>query len=323
MSFRLFRWILGPGRGLISLMDILTDILQSAGLSKSLLTKQSFYKPWSATFPCDLSMGFHVVTQGEAFIRSSKLKTPLHLKRGDIAMLKRGFAHEISTGPEVKSKSATKTPLVTLVSGVYQFQTLPIHPLFSEIPDFLVIRSEEAASHSPLSVAQQLLSAELDQTGPGSEAITKSLLDVLFHYIFRMWLLYINKNTGRWSWALKDQHLQRAIGAIHTEPTRDWNLEDLADVAGISRAAFAQKFKKITGETPAHYVTKVRIQRAMDLLRSTDTSLEGIAEKVGYGDSFVFSKAFKRVLGLSPRDFRNQANEVNQGGLPVTKSARS
>ena len=44
----------------------------------------------------------------------------------------------------------------------------------------------------------------------------------------------------------------------------------------------------------------------MDLLRATDDGLEAIAEKVGYGDSFVLSKAFKRVVGVSPKEFRTQ-----------------
>ena len=195
---------------------------------------------------------------------------------------------------------------MTLVSGVYQFQTEPIHPLFAEIPNLIIIRAEQIPSHSPLFMAQQLLSAETGLSGPGSDSITKSLIDVLFHYIFRDWLEKRDTKNASWSQALKDQHLKKAIEALHSNPNKEWNLEELADVAGLSRAAFSLKFKKITGDTPAHYLARVRIQRAMDLLRSSDDGLEAIAERVGYGDSFVFSKAFKRILGVSPKEFRKQ-----------------
>ncbi len=297
-------------------MDILTDILNSAGLSKSLLVKRSFYKHFAIQFPCAKSMGFHMVTQGEMYLRSPHIKAPLLIKRGDIVMLKRGLDHDLVTDLSLKSISidslidspvlVKKNPLVTMVCGLYQFQTEPIHPLFTEIPDLVHIKSEEIEAHSTLFIAQNLLSAEVGMKGNGSDAITKSLVDVLFHYIFRNWLEKRDAKTSSWSKALKDQHLKRAIEAIHSKPSEDWNLEELAEVAGISRAAFAHKFKKITGDTPAHYLAKVRIQRAMDLLRTSSDGLESIAEQVGYSDSFIFSKAFKRIIGVSPKEFRKQ-----------------
>ena len=198
---------------------------------------------------------------------------------------------------------------------MYQFQTEPIHPLFSELPEVIVIRSGEIAAHSPLNVAQQLLSAELAQGGQGSEAVVKALLDVMFHYILRNWLDREGsgresdergEEKGRWSRALKDAHLRRAIEAMHANPETDWSLEDLASVAGLSRAAFAERFKRLASDTPGHYLSRLRIQRAMDLLRATDDNLDAIAERVGYGDPFVFSKAFKRIQGMSPREFKKQ-----------------
>ncbi len=296
-------------------MDILTDILQSAGLRKSLLMKRAIYKPLAIKFPCEMSMGFHAVAQGEVYLRSQGIKVPILLKRGDIVMLKRGLSHEIATDVKTKAQNFSdidfpqyenRIPLVSIVSGVYQFQTEPIHPMFSEIPDLMIIRAEEIPSHSALYIAQQLLSAEVGNSGPGSDAITRSLLDVLFHYIFRDWLEKRESKTSSFSQALKDPNLKKVITAVHAEPSKDWNLENLSEVAGLSRAAFAQKFKKITGDTPAHYLARIRIQKAMDMLRATNDGLEIIAEKVGYGDSFVFSKAFKRILGVSPKEFRKE-----------------
>jgi AraC-like DNA-binding protein len=296
-------------------MDVLTDILNSAGLRKSLLARHAFFAPWAMRMPCAKSMGFHLVTHGEAYVRAPRFRSPLRLDRGDIILINRGFDHEVATDPATPvpphgradpfaGPAGPGTPLAVLVCGLYQFQTEPIHPLFAELPETIVIRSGSIASHSPLYAAQRLLSAEMSQAGHGTEAVIKALLDVMFHFILRDWLNGEGRDRGSWGRALGDKHLHRAIQAMHAGPEKDWGLEALAGVAGLSRAAFAQRFKRLAGDTPARYLARLRVQRAMDMLRATDDNLESIAERVGYRDPFVFSKAFKRLQGASPRDFR-------------------
>lgn len=296
-------------------MDILTDIFSSAGLRKMLLTRHSFYKPWAMKFPCNKSIGFHILTQGELFVRSPQLKNPIHMKAGDVIMIKRGLDHELATGLHTKvteqdqnttAKVEGEKPLATVVCGLYQFQTEPIHPLFKEIPDFIIIRSEEILSHHPLYLAKQLLSSELDQEQLGAESITKSLLDIIFNYIFRDWINKSGAECSSWSNALKDIQISKALSAIHSDLKKDWSVDELAHVASLSRAAFASKFRKLTGDTPAKYISRVRIQKAMDMLRSSSDGLESIAEEIGYNDSFTLSKAFKRIMGISPKEYRQQ-----------------
>lgn len=302
-------------------MDVLTDILASAGLRKSLLARHAFYEPWAVRMPCDKSMGFHLLTHGEAWIRAPHFQAPLKMERGDIVLINRGFDHEVATHPKAKVQAVAssapfagpahpdRNPLAVVVCGVYQFLTDPIHPLFAELPETIVLRGSSIASHSPLYAAQQLLAAELAQAGHGTESVIKALVDVMFHFILRDWVNGEGRDKGSWSRVLKDQHLHRAIQAMHADMDSEWSLETLADVAGLSRAAFAQRFKRAAGDTPAHYLARIRIQRAMDLLRSTEDNVESIAERVGYRDPFVFSKAFKRLQGASPRDFRKSMRE--------------
>lgn len=302
-------------------MDVLSDIFASSGLRKTLLVRHAFYAPWAMRMPCDKSMGFHLLTHGEAWVRAPRFKAPIHLERGDIILINRGFDHEVSTGsenpvpvqagphPHAGPSHPGKDPLALVVSGVYQFQTEPIHPLFAELPDSIILRGRNIASHSPLYAAQQLLAAEVAQSGHGTESVVKALVDVMFHFILRDWLNGEGRDKGSWSLVLKDPHLLRAIQAMHAEVDAEWSLEALAEVAGLSRAAFAQRFKRVAGDTPAHYLARIRIQRAMDMLRTTEENLEAIAERVGYRDPFVFSKAFKRLQGTSPRDFRKSVRE--------------
>lgn len=279
-------------------MDILSDILNSAGLAVPSLGQMVLDAGATERFRCERSMGFHLVTRGAGILQWDCGRAPVRLQRGDIVMVKRGLGHMLVAGGDQEAGA------MSVVTGYYQFRTEPIHPLFAELPDQIHIPAAEIAPHSPLAIAQQLLSAEIAQDGPGSQAIIKSLVDMLFHYILREWIAQREGDGQSWSRALKDPHLNKAISAMHAQPARDWNVEELARAAGISRAAFAQKFKRISGDTPAHYLTKLRIQRAMDLLRRADDNLERVAEAVGYNDSFVFSKAFKRIQGMSPKEFR-------------------
>jgi AraC-like DNA-binding protein len=302
-------------------MDVLTDILSSAGLRKSLLVRHAFYQPWAMRMPCSKSMGFTLVTHGEAWIRAPRFASPLRLERGDIILINRGFDHEIATDPSIPASvpagpmpyagpaAPGRDPVAIVVCGVYQFRTEPIHPLFAELPETLVLRGKNIASHSPLYAAQQLLAAELAQTGHGAESVIKALVDVMFHFILRDWLNGEGRDRDGWTLALRDPHLHRAIQAMHADLDSEWSLEALAETAGLSRAAFAQRFKRLAGDTPARYLARIRIQKAMDMLRSTEENLENIAERVGYRDPFVFSKAFKRLQGASPSEFRRRLRE--------------
>lgn len=295
-------------------MDLLTDILGSADIQKSLIAQRAFYSHWAVRFPCENSIGFHAVTQGEVYIRGSGLEQPLLLKKGDLLLVAKGFDHELATKLDmacdhilqfpVDTPAPGQRPLVTLASGVYHFAATPLHPLFKEIPQSILLRADDIAAHAPLHAALLLLSSELSNRDLGSEAVTRNLLDILFHYILRNWISSISDNPCRWNVALRDKHLLLALESIHAKPESNWTVDDLAGVAGASRASFAEKFKRLTGETPALYVSKVRIQKAARILRQGRHNVEQTAELVGYQDAFVFSKIFKRLQGQSPRDYR-------------------
>lgn len=75
----------------------------------------------------------------------------------------------------------------------------------------------------------------------------------------------------------------------------------------MSRSGFAARFKWLMGEAPLRYVTRSRIQRSVELLRSSNLSVAEISEQVGYDSETVFSKAFKRQVGQSPNQYRKQS----------------
>ncbi len=82
------------------------------------------------------------------------------------------------------------------------------------------------------------------------------------------------------------------------------SLVSIADKFGLSEVYLSQFFKEQTGENFSNYTEKLRIEYACSLLRSTNTTIEDIAEKCGYNSAHVFRSAFKRIEGISPSAYR-------------------
>lgn len=97
-----------------------------------------------------------------------------------------------------------------------------------------------------------------------------------------------------------------ALVAIHESPAQAWTLEDLADVAGMSRSVFAASFREAMGTTPGQYLQGWRVGLAQQALRQ-GRPLKRIADDVGYGSEAALSRAFKAHTGQSPRQWRGQA----------------
>lgn len=298
-------------------MDILTDILNTAGLRKRILNQNSLYQEWGLTFPCPKSIGFHVIIQGKAYLWQSKDLEPILLRKGDIAFMSRGSQHYITTHNNInliekntmeeRNIIFDKEPILTIVSGAYQLWNDPIHTLFSDLPSWKIINYDDINYLDSLQNCLKLISRELENEQLGSETIISSLLDVMFNLILRK---IINTDENKvWGDAFKDPIITKVLKLMHSYPDRDWTVESLAQSVGLSRAGFALKFKQVLGDTPLNYLTTLRIFKASDLLNKTDYNLEKIAHLVGYRDAFSFSKTFKRLTGISPKNFREKNEE--------------
>jgi AraC family transcriptional regulator, arabinose operon regulatory protein len=86
---------------------------------------------------------------------------------------------------------------------------------------------------------------------------------------------------------------------------RHYRLSELATAAGVSVPHFCQLFRKQTGYPPIDFLIRRRIQRACRLLDGTHESVARIAAEVGFDDPYYFSRCFRRIMGRSPRSYRN------------------
>jgi AraC-like DNA-binding protein len=99
-------------------------------------------------------------------------------------------------------------------------------------------------------------------------------------------------------------HLRRARDLIDRHFAEPLDLDAMARAAGFSRYHFARGFAAAYGETPGQYLTRRRIERAQDLLRSADLTVTEICHLVGFTSLGSFSARFSALVGASPTEYR-------------------
>lgn len=176
--------------------------------------------------------------------------------------------------------------------------------------DNLLARVLPACVHVPLGAIAGLadtlglLFDEASSAAPGRDLVLDRLCDVLLIRIIRHEL-----GSGSLSPALMagltDRHLALALAAIHERPHEDWTLAALAKVACMSRASFAEHFRKVMGLPPGEYLARRRMSIAAALLRQ-GVPVKQVSARAGYDSPAAFSRAFTARMGSSPRSWAKQ-----------------
>lgn len=109
--------------------------------------------------------------------------------------------------------------------------------------------------------------------------------------------------------AWRETVCRRLAEGTLTTPT----LEEIAASMDVSYTLFRKRFLQLTGTTPSQYRAGEIVRRACHRLLETDDSLEAIAAELGFCDAFHFSRRFKQIVGMPPRDFRRQVRRPGVG----------
>lgn len=296
--------------------DPLSAMLRDTGFARRLLDLSDLTRARALRFPCERSIGLHLILHGPVYVHSLELVEPLCLASGDVAVLGRGYDHLLATQPTLDGLPVDQIRLssfrggdatASVLSGAYQFWHAPLHPFFAEMPTLTVLRAAELPRLDPLALVSGLLVDELRaDDAPGASIAMQGMLDIIFTYALRHVIANCAKAQAGWSQAQRDPQIGRVIAFMHEEIAHAWTLEELARRAGLSRTILAERFRETMGDTPLNHLRTLRMQRAVQLLTETDLSLEAVATSVGYQDAFSFSKVFKRSVGLSPKAFRHR-----------------
>lgn len=175
------------------------------------------------------------------------------------------------------------------------------NPIVSALPALVRVPLDAVPGLQP---ALDLLFAETDRVRCGSRLLADRLFEVVLIQLLR-WVVDHPQAAGVSSgllMGLSDTRLARALVALHASPQGDWSLARMAAVAGMSRSAFAESFKAITGTTPAAYLTDWRLTVASSLLRAGRPQ-KLVAAELGFATASSLSRAFKQRFAASPRQW--------------------
>jgi AraC-like DNA-binding protein len=210
---------------------------------------------------------------------------------------------EMSQG--VRSWGNSSEGETVLLTGVYLLEGEVTRRLLRALPGQLVLRAPEL--DTPLI---GLLGEEVVRAAAGQEAVLDRLLDLLLITLLRTWFDRPDSDPPAWYAAQGDPVVGPALRLMQHHPEHPWTVADLADRAGVSRAAFARRFTERLGEPPMTFLTGWRIALAADLLLEPQATIASVARQVGYATPFALSAAFKRERGISPRDHRRGGPQV-------------
>lgn len=315
-------------------MDPITDIFRTLHVTAVVHSRLEATAPWGLMreahieervtpsgkriSPTELAH-FGMVSRGNCWLSVEGMADPIPLTGGDCFLLAPRTSFILRDQPKTRPRSFCEVAPkensnvahyggggapTTIVSGFLSFDSASLKPITHLLPSLILVKADQAQTLA-LHNTVRMLASEMEAESPGSEVVANRLAEVLFIQTLRAHIASgaESRKLG-WLRAIFDPQVGAALRAVHADVNGSWTVESLAAAAGMSRSAFAARFKELLGQTPLDYVTEWRMQKAVLLLKEEDRKLVEVAQLVGYESDAAFSKAFKRVVGVTPGEYR-------------------
>ena len=319
--------------------DLLSDVLDTVRLRGAVFFRWEPSWPFATSVPngrnvapalragVDQIVSYHIVLDGPCWGAVND-EPPVRLDSGDILLIPRGDAYVISNTPQSPDLSmgdaviaffeqlarGALPPVVVdggegpeknrLICGFLSCDMQPFNPLLNTLPRLLKIPAAMNAG-DPLSTMMDLAMAETTRGGVGKRSMLLRLSELMFVEVIRRQLSTDTAASGDWLACLRDPVVARALSLLHRRVAEPWTLERLAREVGTSRSTLAERFAAGTGEPPMQYLARWRMQVAAHTLSEQHDKVFAVAQSVGYESEAAFSRAFKRIVGMTPSQWRS------------------
>lgn len=299
--------------------DPLSEVLSLLRVESARSNRLEARGPWALTFPAHHHIVFGAVIDGGMTLTTGDHPEAVRLAAGDCYLLTRGQPYRMGSGGRVRAESG-RTVFgqredgdgvvrygdgavgVVWAGGSFRLDAESGDFLLNFLPPIIHLPSG-SIDGSPLRAAYGLIRAETANRKPGAGAIAGSIANIFLVQMLRAYLERSDRPSG-WLGAISDPRIGRALIAIHREYARHWTVEQLAGLSGMSRTAFAVRFRALVGMAPLEYLSGWRMAVAKAAIQNGD-NLSDVAAKVGYSSDAAFNAAFKRATGQSPGRFRS------------------
>jgi AraC-like DNA-binding protein len=317
--------------------DALSDLLRTVRLTGAAYFEIVAREPWAVASPprdlilpkilpdADHLIAYHVVTSGHCFATVGGGQ-PIELQAGQVLVITNSDPHTMSSSPGLHADppmpdvlevaAAADKPFcinvgdgpasTNLVCGYLACDARPFNPLLESLPPVIKVGDPAHNRASWIDQFVRFALAEAAGKHAGRESVLTKLSELLFIDVVRRYLEALPPEHTGWLTGLRDPLIGKVISMMHARPAHNWTIDQLAREVGMSRSILAERFAKLLGIPPMHYLAKWRMQVASELLTSGKTNLASIAAHVGYESEASFSRAFKKLIGVPPSSWRRQ-----------------
>lgn len=271
-------------------------------------------------FPKHSGVKCYAMLAGECWLTVEGVPEPVLLGAGDCFLLPRGLPFQLAADLALKPvhytvawdrlREAHELRDIAegaryMAGGFFAFTGSHAEMLLQSLPPIVHIRRE--SDKAAMRWSLERMREELRDPQPGGSLIAQQLAYTMLVQALRLHLSNTAETGRGWLSALSDKHMSLAIVSMHRDPGSSWTLQSLAERVGMSRSVFAQRFRETVGATPMEYLTRWRMLLAADRLKNSSEGLSGIAQSLGYESESAFGKAFRRVMGCSPKQHKRSA----------------
>jgi AraC-like DNA-binding protein len=319
--------------------DALSDVLKTVRLTGAAFFDVVAKAPWVAESPRrDLILpkvlpgaghliAYHVLTEGRCFANIVG-QQPIAIEAGEVIVFTRCDPHVLSSNPGMRTDppaaealdaaASSQLPFFVslgergpisarLVCGYLACDAQPFNPLLDNLPPVITARDSEDEGTPWLGQFIRLATTESSDKRAGGESVLAKLSELMFIEVVRRHLSHMPPEQAGWLAGLRDPFVGKALSLLHARPERSWTIEELGKDVGLSRSVLAERFVDLVGMPPMQYLARWRMQIASGLLDGGNTNIATVAAKIGYGSEAAFSRAFKKIVGVPPSDWRRGA----------------
>jgi AraC-like DNA-binding protein len=315
--------------------DALSDVLKTIRLTGAAFFDVVATAPWVAEqlpaatilpkvlYGAQHLIAYHVVTEGRCFANIIG-EEPIVVEAGEVVVFTRGDPHVMASHPGMRAEPITgegpfaalataQLPFLInyggagptaakLVCGFLASDAELFNPLLDNLPP--VIKVGEGSDGPWLSQFIRVATMESADKRAGGESVLAKLSELMFIEVVRRHLAALTPDQGGWLAGLRDPFVGRALSLMHGKPAHNWTIEELARDVGLSRSVLAERFHQLVGIPPMQYLAQWRMQIASRMLSASRTNIATVAAEVGYSSEAAFSRAYKRMVGVSPSSRR-------------------
>jgi AraC-like DNA-binding protein len=323
--------------------DPLSDVLKTVRLTGALFFLADASTPWVVDIPttdvfasillpgAQQIISYHVVMSGACWGGLTG-EPPVPVEAGDVLLIPHGDAYVMSSTAGMRSPDPTGEALaffrqmaagpippvvveggggaehLHVVCGFLGCDVRPFNPVLATLPRLVHLHRPSGAAADRLSRLVEIAVAESSEAQSGGRCVLLRLSELMFVEVVRRYLVSLPGDQIGWLAGLRDPQVARALAALHGRPGHPWTLEGLAKEVHVSRSTLAERFHHFVGQPPMQYLAQWRMQLAARRLADGAEKVSAVALDVGYESEAAFSRAFKKIVGTPPAEWRRRAS---------------